>query len=166
MRLLPKPAKSTSSRVRSTSCSRSLRATEDRLQPWPLPLSVKALSERIAAQLRQAGFAAGALGAKPYKQIDALLDASNASAGAGGRAHALAETYAAETYALYAAGPGKRLRASDPAVAGEVDNAFWLANAAEPGLLPAGFFRAVEDAVLLIEKESEGGPGVPLRLGP
>jgi FTR1 family protein len=117
--------------------SRALRATEDRLQPWPLPLSVKALSERIATQLRQAGFAPDTLGAKPYKQIDALLGASAARASADSGDHGLAAAYAAEAYALFAAGPGKRLRASDAAVAGEVDDAFWLASASEPGLLPA-----------------------------
>jgi high-affinity iron transporter len=119
--------------------SRALRATEDRLQPWPLPLSVKALSERIAMRLREAGFAPSASGTEPYKQIDALLSlsASTATASAGGDERGLAAAYAAEAYALYAARPGKRLRASDPAVAGEVDDAFWLANATEPGLLPA-----------------------------
>jgi high-affinity iron transporter len=120
----------------------ALRATENRLQPWPLPLSVKALSERIAVQLRQAGFPPGAPAAKPYKQIDALLSASAAAARAGSRpsasgAGSAAAAYATEAYALYAAGPGKRLRASDPAVASDVDDAFWLANATEPGLLPA-----------------------------
>jgi high-affinity iron transporter len=119
--------------------SRALRATEDRLQPWPLPLSVKALSERIATQLREVSFAPGTSGAKPYKQIDALLSLSASAAGGseGGGGRGLAAAYAAEAYALYAAGPGKRLRASDPAVAGEVDDAFWLASTSEPGLLPA-----------------------------
>jgi FTR1 family protein len=123
--------------------SRALRATEDRLQPWPLPLSVKTSSERIAAQLRRAGFAPGAqAAARPYKRIDALLSASAAAAREGARpgaagAGSAAAAPAAEAYALYAAGPGKRLRASDPAVASEVDDAFWLANASEPGLLPA-----------------------------
>jgi high-affinity iron transporter len=121
--------------------SHALRATEDRLQPWPLPLSIKALGERIAAQLRQAGYGQDVLVAKPYKQIDALLSASTAAGGtsadARGGGRALAAAYAAEAYALYAAGPGKRLRASDPAVAGEVDDAFWLASASEPGLLPS-----------------------------
>jgi high-affinity iron transporter len=134
---LAAPARTTSE------LSRALRATEDRLQPWPLPLSVKALSERIAAELRQAGFAPSTPGAKPYKQIDALLSlsASTAAASAGGgergEGRGLAAAYAAEAYALYAGGPGKRLRASDPAVAGEVDDAFWLASSSEPGLLPA-----------------------------
>ncbi len=115
--------------------SRALRATEDRLQPWPLPLSVKALSERIARDLRQAGYGGRETpAAKPYKQIDALL---SASAGASGTARGLAAAYAAEAYALFAAGPGKRLRASDPAVASEVDDAFWRAGSSEPGLLPA-----------------------------
>jgi high-affinity iron transporter len=119
--------------------SRALRATEDRLQPWPLPLSVKALSERIAAELQQAGFAPRALSAKPYKQIDALLGASAASvrASEGGAGRGVAASYAAEAYALFAAGPGKRLRVSDAAVASEVDGAFWLASATGPGLLPA-----------------------------
>jgi high-affinity iron transporter len=121
--------------------SRALRATEDRLQPWPLPLTVKALSERIAGQLRQAGFAPGApgaraLGAKPYKQIDALLSAS-AVALAGTGTRGLAAAHAAEAYALYAAGPGKRLHASDRALASEVDDAFWREDAHAPGLLPA-----------------------------
>lgn len=121
--------------------SRALRATNERLQPWPLPLGVKALSARIADELRQAGYGQSVLGAKPYKQIDALLSASAASANArtgadaGGRG--LATAYAAEAYALFAAGPGRRLRVSDPAVAGEVDDAFWLASSSEPGLLPA-----------------------------
>jgi high-affinity iron transporter len=124
--------------------SRALRATEDRLQPWPLPLSVKASSERIAAQLRQAGFAPGAqAAAKQYKQIDALLSASAAAAregarpGAAGGGSGPAAAYATEAYALYAAGPGRRLRSSDAAVASDVEDAFWLANATEPGLLPA-----------------------------
>ena len=117
--------------------SHALRATEDRLQPWPLPQSVNALSERIAAQLRQAGFASSTQTAKPYKQIDALLSDSAAATRAGAGAHGLAAAYATEAYALYAVGPAKRLRARDPAVAGEVDDAFWRASATEPGLLAA-----------------------------
>jgi len=127
--------------------SRSLRATEDRLQPWPLPLSVKALSERLAAQLREAGYAPATPVTKPYKQIDALLslsastaastDAGGGEHGGHGRQSSLAAAYASEAYALFASGPGKRLRSSDPAVAGEVGDAFWLASASQPGLLPA-----------------------------
>jgi high-affinity iron transporter len=145
--------------------SRALRATEDRLQPWPLPLSVRATSARIAAQLRQAGYGHDVVVAKPYKQIDALLSLSASTVAAGTRGdddgdggeagRRLAAAYAAEAYALYAAGPGKRLRASDPAVVGDVADAFWPASASEPGLLPAlGDGRAASVAARASERAS------------
>jgi high-affinity iron transporter len=129
--------------------SRALSATEDRLRPWPLPLSVNVLSERIARELRQAGYGRGTLAAKPYRQIGALLSASAAAASTSVRAgaHGLAAAYAAEAYALYAAGPGKRMRTSDPAVASEVDDAFWQSSATEPGLLAALSDRHTASAV-------------------
>jgi len=113
---------------------RSLAATSERLQPWPLPISVAASLQRVREQLRVAGLT-GAPRARPYGEIDALLADAQASseseAAAGGRLAASA--YASEAFALYAAGPGSRLRASDAALAVEIDDAFWRGGIAQAG---------------------------------
>ncbi|HEX3910755.1 MAG TPA: FTR1 family protein [Solirubrobacteraceae bacterium] len=104
----------------------ALGATSQRLQPWPLPLEVKAATVRMRTQLQRAGLG-GAPRARPYAEIDALLadarQAEGADASAGSKLEATAR--AGEAYALYSAGPGERLRTSDPALATEVDDAFW-----------------------------------------
>ncbi|HUA74038.1 MAG TPA: FTR1 family protein [Solirubrobacteraceae bacterium] len=113
--------------------ARDLEATADRLQPWPLPLSVRADAERIAAQLRSAGLGA-ALSAKPYDSIEALLGDAR-----GATAPATASAYAAEAYALFATGPGKRLQGTNAALAASVQDAFWQREGrrADRGLLVA-----------------------------
>lgn len=105
--------------------ARGLAATEDRLQPWPLPLSVRADAERIGAELRLVGLG-GTISAKPYEQVEALLgDARELATPSAASARAGASTYATEAYALFAAGPGKRLRGINPALATAVQDAFW-----------------------------------------
>jgi high-affinity iron transporter len=98
---------------------RELTATEDRLQPWPLPLSVRARTERISAQLRAAGLDA-TLPAKPYEAIEALLGDARDAADPG-----TASAYAAQAYALFTSGPGKRLQGTNAALATSVRDAFW-----------------------------------------
>ncbi|HEY2719131.1 MAG TPA: hypothetical protein VGI52_05830, partial [Solirubrobacteraceae bacterium] len=51
---------------------RTLAATTERLQPWPLPLSVKASVAEMQADLQRAGLR-GSARARPYKAIDELL---------------------------------------------------------------------------------------------
>jgi high-affinity iron transporter len=104
---------------------RSLAATAERLQPWPLPIGVATSLQRVRAQLRLAGLS-GAPRARPYGEIDALLaDAQASKPGAAQEERLAASAYASEAFALYAAGPGSRLPASDPALAAEIDDAFW-----------------------------------------
>jgi high-affinity iron transporter len=109
----------TSAAADASKLTRELAATEDRLQPWPLPLSVRAALEQISWQLRGAGLGA-TVSTKPYEAIEALLDdARNATA------PGTASTYAAEAYALFTAGPGKRLQGTNAALATSVQDAFW-----------------------------------------
>jgi len=120
---------------------RTLSATSERLQPWPLPMSVEASIGRVRAQLRSAGLS-GAARSRPYAEIDALLaDAQTASAaGVGGTTAGAgstkleASTYASEAFALYASGPGRRLQASNTALATEADDAFWRDGIAHAGI--------------------------------
>jgi high-affinity iron transporter len=118
--------------------SRSLAATRERLQPWPVPLTIDALAQRTSAQLAQAGpgaSASRAAASKPYASIDALLDGSREAIANGRRSQAT--TFATEAYALYATGPGTRLAAREPAVASSVDDAFWGKQRSERGLIVA-----------------------------
>jgi FTR1 family protein len=125
---------------------KALTTTRDRLRPWPLPLTIDALAERLRGELQRASLT-GDAGAKPYRAIDALLadvrTAADSRAAADPRPTtdaarwAEAAAYAAEAYALYASGPGVRLRAVDPAVAAAVDDAFWRDGRREPGLIAA-----------------------------
>jgi high-affinity iron transporter len=128
--------------------SDALQATRERLQPWPVPLTVEAFTTRLRAELARSGLDAGAtraVSSKPYAAIDALLaDARGAAAGLGAGApkfvfgrYAQATALAAEAYALYASGPGKRLNAHDSAVAGSVEDAFWQDDRRQPGLIAA-----------------------------
>jgi high-affinity iron transporter len=119
-------AAATAKRLEST-----LAVSRDRLRPWPLPLWVGALAGRLERRLRQAGFA-GTAGARPYGEIESLLE----RAGALGQG-ADAEAYSAEAYALFAAGPAARLRTGNPALATTVSDAFWASGGGERGLLPA-----------------------------
>ncbi|HTA05696.1 MAG TPA: FTR1 family protein, partial [Solirubrobacteraceae bacterium] len=107
---------------------RTLAATTERLQPWPLPLSVKASVALMQTDLQRAGLS-GHAQARPYKAIAALLDDARAASGSNAMA------YAAEAYALFAGGPDKRLSAVDAELAGSVDDAFWQSDGHERGLL-------------------------------
>ncbi len=121
---------------------RSLAATTERLQPWPLPLEVKASVALMQTDLQRAGLSGKAV-AKPYKAIDALLADAQAASHAGSTASHAGSTvgagdataYAAEAYALFAAGPDKRLSAVDSGLSASVDDAFWQSDGHERGLL-------------------------------
>ncbi|HEY1449531.1 MAG TPA: FTR1 family protein [Solirubrobacteraceae bacterium] len=112
---------------------RALAATSERLQPWPLPLDVKASVALMQADLQRAGLR-GSAQARPYKAIDALF-ADAQAAGAAGAMPGVSTAYAAEAFALFAAGPDKRLGAVDSALAASVDDAFWRSDSHERGLL-------------------------------
>jgi high-affinity iron transporter len=114
--------------------SRALSATRERLQPWPLPVTIGALVDRLREELQRAGLGS-AVGERDYETIDALLTDSRTATEVGRSRDAVA--YAAEAYALYATGPGVRLRATDPAMAAVVEDAFWREEHSDPGLLRA-----------------------------
>ncbi len=88
-----------------------LAPTSVRLQPWPLALEVAALSERAERTL-DAFAPPRSHRSDPYAQIESALDrVEHAARGGHVAAASLALT---DAYALYAAGPGLRLRTADP----------------------------------------------------
>jgi len=97
--------------------SGALAGSRVRLQPWPLPQTIRALSERAAEPLTTTG-AAPPAGAKPYDAIDRLLGEAR-GAGAGARLSA------AGAYALFATRIAPRLRAANGALAAQTDAALW-----------------------------------------
>ncbi len=113
---------------------RTLTPTTDRLQPWPLPMSIAALGARLRDQLDQAGLSARA-SAKPYGAIASLLD--DAGAAARGEQRASARADAAAAYALFASGPAARLQGANASLAAAVSDAFWSEERHQPGLLTA-----------------------------
>jgi high-affinity iron transporter len=92
----------------------TLAATRVRLQPWPLPQTVRAQS---AAAARAVGTAA--LAAKPYDRIDELLSAASDDSAAGARLDV------AGAYALFVLGPGRRLSTANPTLAAQTEDALW-----------------------------------------
>ena len=101
---------------------RTLGATRVRLQPWPLPQSIRGQSAAAARAASPAG-AVAAPSAKPYGDIDRLLAAAGdaTAAGAGGAAR----LDAAGAYALFELGPGRRLSSAAPALAAQTEDALW-----------------------------------------
>jgi high-affinity iron transporter len=132
-----------------------LAVTRDRLRPWPLPLHVDALAKRLEGELGEAGLG-GRPGAKPYGEIAELLEAA-AAASSGGHP-LIAAAAGAGAYALFALGPGARLRTANAALASTVSDSFWATQGAEPGLFPAlegGRPGAVEAALERAEGQVE-----------
>jgi high-affinity iron transporter len=107
-----------------------LGATSTRLQPWPPPLTIDRELQQIRTQLQRAGLLV-AVPARPYAAIDVLLGEARTT----DRAHA--GSAVADAYALFAAGPGRRLLTADAAVSAAVQDAFWRSGGGEPGALVA-----------------------------
>jgi high-affinity iron transporter len=101
---------------------RDLRATRVRLQPWPLPQTIRTDS-RAAARAIRAGGAVPAATARPYDLIRELLSAASSARGRGDSAAARLD--AAGAYALFALGPERRLRNVNGALASQTDEALW-----------------------------------------
>ena len=121
---------------------RTLDATRVRLQPWPLPQSIRDQSAAVARAVSAAG-PASAPAAKPYADIDRLLSAAGDEAAAG--AGAAARLDAAGAYALFELGPGRRLSSDAPALEAQTEDSLWrvVGSADRPAIL-AGARRAAE----------------------
>jgi high-affinity iron transporter len=122
----PAGAARTAARLR-----RTLAATRVRLQPWPLPQTVRSLSAGIVRALhpRAPSRVAGAAASnKPYAEIDRLLTQAAGDASAGRVVPARAA--AAGAYALFELGPGRRLATSNAALAAQAADALWSVVAA------------------------------------
>ena len=105
--------------------------TSVRLQPWPLSLEVSALSERAQRELASLA-PTPPLPSRPYDEIEAALERVEREASAGRSEPAgFALLHA---YALYAIGPGVRLRASDPSLDQEITGEALLGGAHSPSL--------------------------------
>jgi high-affinity iron transporter len=108
-----------------------LAPTRVRLQPWPLTLEVSALSER--AQRTLAGLAPPPpRRSRSYAAIEAALERAERDALGG---HPQRASFALlHGYALYAAGPGPRLRSSDPSLEQQITGEALLGGARAPSL--------------------------------
>lgn len=117
-----KPVASTRVLAALGALTKALEATEQRFQPWPLGFEVSALARRARSEL------AGALHPpawpeQPYERLDPALARllTSAQLAAGSRAaEATADRDLLRVYALYAAGPGKRLFVEDPALDAQI----------------------------------------------
>lgn len=123
---------------------RTLSATRVRLQPWPLPQTIRAQSGAVAATVADPG-AGSQSPADGYQAIDQLLaDAADAS---GARGLGLARVDAAAAYSVFALGPSRRIGAANAALAAETSTALWsvLGAVAHPAVLDAARGRAESD---------------------
>ncbi len=117
-----KPAASAPALAALDALTKALGATEQRFQPWPLGFEVSALARRARSELARA-LHPPAWPAQPYERIDPALarlltsargvSGSRPAAGAAGRD-------LLRVYALFAAGPGKRLFVEDPALDAQI----------------------------------------------
>jgi high-affinity iron transporter len=117
-----KPVASARALVALSALTKALGATEQRFQPWPLGFEVSALARRARSELASA-LHPPAWPAQPYERIDPALARllTSARLAAGSRAaEATAERDLLRVYALYAAGPGKRLFVEDPALDAQI----------------------------------------------
>jgi high-affinity iron transporter len=121
-RIGPAGAARTAARLR-----RILATTRVRLQPWPLPRTVRSLSAATVRALR-ARAPSSAVAAKPYEEIDRLLTRAAGDASAGRIVAARAA--AAGAYALFELGPARRLATSNPALVTQAADSLWSVVAA------------------------------------
>jgi high-affinity iron transporter len=101
---------------------RTLAATRVRLQPWPLPQTVREQSAATAQAVNGAR-AAGPPDDKAYDRIDGLLSAAASDAAAGAASRARLD--AAGAYALFMLGPGRRLGTANSTLAAQTEDALW-----------------------------------------
>ncbi len=105
--------------------------TTVRYRPWPLSLQIDALSERAQREL-VAMLHPPKPPARPYGEITAALDQVSGAAAAANLPSARFAVLRA--YALYAAGPGRRL-AGDPSLNAKVTSGLLMGSASSPALL-------------------------------
>ncbi len=117
-----KPAASARPLAALAALTKALLATEQRLQPWPLGFEVNALARRARSELARA-LHPPAWPAQPYERLDpalARLLASTRRVPVGHLAVVAVGRDLLRVYALYAAGPGKRLFVEDPALDAQI----------------------------------------------
>ena len=117
-----RPVASARALVALRALTKALGATKQRFQPWPLGFEVSALARRARSELASA-LHPPAWPAQPYERIDPALARllTSARLAAGSRAaEATADRDLLRVYALYAAGPGKRLFVEDPALDAQI----------------------------------------------
>jgi high-affinity iron transporter len=119
--------------------------TRVRLQPWPLPLRVRAESAAATHALQRAGAIPPAT-ARPYGLIRTLL--SSASSALGRHRGPEARLDAAGAYALFALGPEPRLQHVNGSLARQTDAALWSAVTATGGDGSFGHARNVAESDL------------------
>jgi MFS family permease len=124
---------------------RDLRGSAIRLQPWPLPQTIRTDSLAAGQRLRARGAVPGAT-ARPYDAVRSLLSGASSALARGDPA--AARLQAAGAYALFALGPERRLVRVNTALASQTDDALWrvVRSAGSRGAL--GHARAVAETDL------------------
>jgi high-affinity iron transporter len=118
------------------SLTKALRATDERFQPWPLVFEVSELATRARVQLAHA-LRPPAWPAQPYRQIEPALErllASARTSPAGRSPSGAVDGSVLRVYALYAAGPGKRLLTEDPGLDAQITRELLIGGAGAPSL--------------------------------
>jgi hypothetical protein len=119
---LPATRPTNEARVAVTRLQRTLNATRVRLQPWPIPQTVRGLAASVTRMLQRAGLRAPH-SAKPYGAIDALLSQATRAAQSG-RADP-ARAAAAGAYSLFELGLARRLQPTNGTLASQAGADLW-----------------------------------------
>jgi FTR1 family protein len=119
---LPATRPTNEARVAVARLQRTLNATRVRLQPWPIPQTVRGLAASVTRMLQRAGLRAPH-SAKPYGAIDALLSQATRAAQSG-RADP-ARAAAAGAYSLFELGPARRLQPTNGTLASQAGADLW-----------------------------------------
>jgi len=119
---LPTTSSTAEAKVAVTRLQRTLKSTHVRLQPWPLPRTVRAQSATVTRMLHRASLRAFP-SAKPYDAIDVLLSQATRAV-QDGRADQ-ARAAAAGAYSLFELGPAHRLQATNATLASQASDNLW-----------------------------------------
>jgi high-affinity iron transporter len=113
--------------------TKALRATDERYQPWPLGFEVDDLARRARVELASV-LHPPAWPAEPYRQIEPALDRVLHRARTADPTGDAVDPDVLRVYALYAAGPGKRLLTQDAGLDAQITRELLLGDAGAPAL--------------------------------
>jgi high-affinity iron transporter len=122
MQVAQLPASRPKAGVAVARLQRTLNGTRVRLQPWPIPQTIRAQSAAVTRMLQRPGLRAPG-SAKPYDAIDVLLSQATSAAQAGRADQARAAAVGA--YSLFELGPARRLQSTNGTLAAQASEDLW-----------------------------------------